>query len=54
MLLTLMLWLGPPCILFCIIMGIRGTRIKRIDTVPPWLISNISKMNGNDRKWNLK
>jgi hypothetical protein len=54
MLLALILWLGPPAIIFCIVMAIRETRYRRTESVPPWLISNISKMNTSDRKWGLK
>jgi hypothetical protein len=34
-------------------MAIRETSINR-KPLPTWLVSNIAKMNGPDKKWNLK
>lgn len=47
-------WIAPVFIIICVIMALKGTKTKRVDDCPPWLISNISKMNGPERKWNIK
>jgi hypothetical protein len=58
MLMTLMLWIGPPAILFCLVMALRATRINgRTKDIPKdlyGLANSMMDMTGTERKWNLK
>ena len=54
MLLELMLYLGPLAIIICVVMAIRGTRVKKIEDCPTWLKTSVMNMNGSDRLWNLR
>ena len=57
-LLTLMLWIGPPAVLVCGMIALRGTRINRQDKEVPidlmGLANSMHNMTNSERKWNLR
>jgi len=53
-LMTLMLYIGPPAVLVCVIMALKGTRARQIEDCPPWLVNSIMGANGPERRYNLK
>ena len=53
-LMDLFIIIGPVAVVYCVYRAIRETRIRRIKSAPPWLITSIMNANGPDRRYNVR